>query len=88
METVKNDLIVIEEKFKEMGLEVNINKCELFVLDGNSYEENNFFEENFPGMKIVNNLSLLGSPITLNAVESIFDKKNNSLELLFSHISF
>lgn len=58
-----------------MGPEMNINKGELCVVDENSIDSE-FLEENLPGMKIVTVLSLLVSPITMNSVESIFNKKN------------
>lgn len=86
IETVRHDLMIIEQKFKEMGLEVNINKCELFVLNEDIHDDKTFFENAFPGLKIVQTLTLLGSPITMTAVDVIFDKKIRSLELMFNRL--
>lgn len=89
IDTVKNDLITIKEKFKQMGLEINIDKCELFIRnkDEEWREEIQSFIEKFPDKKVIHELKLLGAPLSPNAVESVFLKKINELELVFSSVA-
>lgn len=84
IETVKNDLLVIKEKFKTMGFEMNIDKCELYDLNDDSEDQIQFFKDDFPGIKVISELTLLlGAPITQNAV---FHKKIVEMELLISRL--
>lgn len=85
METVLNDLKIIKEKFAAIGLEVNTNKCEIFQLNKN---ENVFksFSEIMPGIRLVEDLTLLGAPIVLSAGEIVLQEKEKELELFFNRL--
>lgn len=86
IKTIKNDLIIIKERFEKMGLKVNTDKCEIFLMDEKNEKEISEIETIYPGIKKVNELTLLGSAITLNAGEIILTKKRKELELLFSRL--
>lgn len=47
----------------------------------------NQFNELSPGICIVNELTLLGAPISDNAFETIFNKKLNEMKLLFGRLA-
>ncbi|XP_063368267.1 uncharacterized protein LOC134656640 [Cydia amplana] len=67
VDTVTSDLSTIKTEFRNIGLEINFSKCELYI--PNSIPNHNNIEENFntltPNIKVVNSesLCLLGSPI-------------------------
>lgn len=84
--TIKKDLLVIKERFQELALEVNTEKCEIFFLNQRNENEIKEFEEIFAGIKEVDELVLLGSAITLNAGEKLLKKKENELKLLFNRL--
>lgn len=84
--TIKKDLLIIKERFQELGLEVNTEKCEIHFLTKTSSNDIEEFEEIFPGIKEVNELILLGSAITLDAGNKWLKKKENKLKLLFSRL--
>lgn len=78
---VLSDFIDIIAKCKNIGLEINPDKCELYFIDDIDENVIKAFNDIAPGIKIItnDNFSLLGSPITLESVRSMAIKK---LELL------
>lgn len=84
--TIKKDLLIIKERFHELGLEVNTKKCEIHFLKKTTNNDIEEFEEICPGIKEVEELTLLGSAITLNIGNELLKKKENELRLLFSRL--
>lgn len=80
-ENVIEDLAHIKHEFSLLGLELNSSKCEIYFLPNVSEERkteiSNQINNILPGTKILsdNELTLLGAPLTTNAVESVIEKK-------------
>ena len=74
-----------------LGLEINPNKCELFLVNPSSNECTNAldkFNNLTPGMKLLDkkNLTLLGAPIFPEAIESILTPKLEKLIVMASRL--
>lgn len=75
VDAVTNDVKKIVELFKELGLGVNSEKCEVFCCDQN--EDISILRAVIPGLKTVDktNFTLLGAPIFPEAIPRILDAK-------------
>lgn len=97
-ERVHEDLRVLMDRLRAIGLEINSSKCELSILNDDRQEETvALFRGVLPEVKVVQtcNLSLLGAPLDQRGIPgSICDKKEgldkmaSKLELLDSHQAF
>lgn len=84
-ENVLNDLKLFINEIKNLGLSINESKCELFIpFDEHKTEIIDAFKEVTPNIKILNEseLSLLGSPRTELAADSILASKIRMYQLL------
>lgn len=61
-------------------------KCELFFRSEVDQDIVNRFEELSPGICVVNELTLLGTPISDNASKKVFEKNLKELKLLFQRL--
>ncbi|KAI5632042.1 reverse transcriptase (RNA-dependent DNA polymerase) domain-containing protein [Phthorimaea operculella] len=79
---VADDIQRLFPKLKEVGLEVNTGKCEIYPCGTEAARECARFDTLIPGIKVLNrdNLSLLGAPIFLEAIPEFFLRKRNALE--------
>jgi hypothetical protein len=79
-QTVLADLSQIKNKFTDIGLELNFNKCELYISDKVDPSSSSHIFQNFynlaPNIKIMSkvNLHLLGSPIFDEAIPPLLKK--------------
>ena len=77
--TVLNDLNNLIQDFKSVGLELNYNKCELYIPDIKNDLEKNTILSKFnliaPNIKLMNkeSLSLLGAPVLDEAIPSFVE---------------
>lgn len=86
-ETVLKDLASLISRFKNIGLEINPSKCELFFLNNIDGEIVASFNELTPGIKILDNhLELLGAPLTSTSTKTILQRKYDEMKLLFSRL--
>ena len=94
--TVFKDLEKIKDATITHGLEINPEKCELFIIgpDPNQNQDVNVtnvinrFDDLFKGIKVLNKseLSLLGAPIFPEAINSILNPKLENLKLMASRL--
>jgi hypothetical protein len=100
-ETVLADLIMIKNKFELIGLELNFNKCELYIPEKTDYASAVKIIQNFntvaPNIKVTakDSLSLLGSPIFDEAIPPLlnnsvtkFNEYSSRLLKISSHSAF
>ena len=86
-EVVLSDLMKIINEAKKIGLQLNPSKCELTVLNC-TLEEKNSIHQNFeavaPGVRLVENsdLTLLGSPLSMDGIPAHLTLKIDSLKRL------
>lgn len=94
---VFNDLQSVIEQSKCLGLELNFEKCELFFVNESDSSTISKFNSLCPNIRITNKseLSLLGSPLTDQALKTCLESKKevfrnmfSKLEQLPSHISY
>lgn len=83
---VLHDFSTIIKKCRDVGLNVNFSKCELYFCGA----QNNYIATEFhkisSSIKIVNDLSLLGAPISDNCLSSIFDNKFEEVSTLLERV--
>lgn len=79
-------MTVIQECGK-FGLEINPTKCEIYFCSEVEPDVVNRFNDISPGIIVVNELTLLGAPITENAFINVFNKKLRQLRLLFERLT-
>ena len=87
IETGLEDLGKIKATLISHGLELNSNKCKLFLVNPTNLQyERNCFNEVCNGIKIVekHELSLLGAPIFSEAIRSVSEPKIDNLKLMTS----
>jgi hypothetical protein len=79
--SVSNDLSSIINKFNSIGLELNTNKCELFINTDtpNKSQIQQLFENICPGINILqkNSLHLLGAPVFEESIPDFINTKIN-----------
>lgn len=79
-ESVLADLMILIEKCKSIGLEINPEKCELFFCSKINQDMFQSFSKIAPGIRIVTeDLTLLGAPLIKSATIKVL---NNKLEEL------
>jgi len=86
-ETVLEDFRHIIDFCKNLGLEVNSSKCELFFCS--SFDQSVFDKFNVvcPGIQTISSeLVLLGSPLTESSVEYAMNKKFDELQTMFDRL--
>ena len=68
-ETVLRDISAMVDRLSELGLEVNGDKCELYLLGHESTETEEKFRDVLPGIRVVTRgFSLLGAPVSHDGV--------------------
>ena len=98
LERVHDDLVVLLESLRAIGLEVNGSKCELTILNDSMPEATEaLFRGLLPRVKVVEacDLSLLGAlvdiqgiPGTINEKREALERKTSKLEVLNPHQAF
>ncbi|XP_061706402.1 uncharacterized protein LOC133525602 [Cydia pomonella] len=80
-EEVHQDLLTLLPLLRNLGLEVNTNKCEFFPCSANSHASLSSFRNLLPGLKELSsqNFNLLGSPIFPDAVPEAFKTREQLL---------
>ncbi|KAG7301774.1 hypothetical protein JYU34_014797 [Plutella xylostella] len=80
IDTVEKDMKAIIDMFKEMGLELNSNKCELFCCSPN-IPNLSTITNLVPGMKLLDkaNFTVLGAPIFPEGVPPLLDGKREGI---------
>lgn len=85
-ESVLQDFKTIKDECAKIGLQINPTKCELFFCSEVDNDIANRFDQLSPGICIVNEFTLLGTSITDNAFDQVFNKKLCELKLLFERL--
>lgn len=96
---ISEDLTHLIPKFKNIGLELNIEKSELFIINENISESEikNSFKDIAPNIKIIQNksLNILGIPILDDALPNYINEKTQQivkssdiLEKIPSHLAY
>lgn len=86
-DTVLKDFRMIICECKKFGLNVNTSKCELFFCSETETNIFTQFDHVCPGIEVVEKLTLLGSPISENAIEMVWTKKLEELKFLFQRLT-
>ena len=86
---VHDDLVVLLERFRAIGLEVSGSKCELTILNDNMPEATEALIRGFlPGVRVVEacDLSLLGAPVDIKGIPGTIHEKREALERMTSKL--
>ena len=85
-EKVHDDLVVLLERLRAIGLKVNGSKCELIILNDSMPEA--LFRGLFPGVRVVEacDLSLLGAPVDIKGIPGTIHEKREALERMTSKL--
>ena len=85
-ERVYDDLVVLLERLRAIGLEVHRSKCELTILNDSMPEA--LFRGLLPGVKVVEacDLSLLGAPVDIRGIPGTINEKREVLERMTSKL--
>ena len=81
------DFQKIKAASETLGLDINNKKCELMVIDQQSPENTTLLQnfcENNPAIRVIGNkdLTLLGAPVSPEAIEEVLNSKLESLKLM------
>ena len=82
MEDISNDLVMFKQGAKDVGLQLNLNKCEIISVVPDSQ---NSILSLLPGSRIVNlsMATLLGSPLgDVPGISSVLTEKTNLLKIM------
>ena len=88
-ERVYDDLVVLLERLRAIGLEVNGSKCELTILNDSMPEATEaLFRGLLPGVRVVEacDLSLLGAPVDIRGIPGTINEKREALERMTSKL--
>lgn len=85
-DTVINDLKFIIKECANIGLAINPEKCELYFCGRRSESTIQNFAEVSPGIKIVDDLELLGAPISKGSGENLIIKKHSNLKVMLERM--
>ena len=88
-ERVHDDLVVLLERLRAIGLEVNGSKCELTILNDSMPEATEaLFRGLLPGVRVVDacDLSLLGAPVDIQGIPGTIHEKREALERMTSKL--
>lgn len=83
---VLSDFKTIVDGCRNFGLEINSSKCELFFLSHFDQQTYDKFAEISPGIRVIENFSLLGAPVTDGSFDPILIEKLEELKLLLSRV--
>ena len=85
-ERIHDDLVVLLERHRAIGLEVNGSKCELTILNDSMPEA--LFRGLLPGVRVVEacDLSLLGAPVDIQGILGTTNEKREALERMTSKL--
>ena len=85
-ERVHDDLVVLLERLRAIGLEVNGSKCGLTMLSDSMPEA--LFRGLLPGVRVVEacDLSLLGAPVDIQGIPGTIHEKREALERITSKL--
>ena len=85
-ERVHDDLVVLLERLRAIGLEVNGSKYELTILNDSMPEA--LFRGLLPGVRVVDacDLSLLGAPVDIQGIPGTIHEKREALERMTSKL--
>ena len=89
VERVHDDLLVLLERLRVIGLEVNGSKCELTILNDSMLEATEaLFRGLLPGVRVVEacDISLLGPPVDIQGIPGTIHKKMEALERMTSNL--
>ena len=84
-----DDLVVLLERLRAIGLEVNGSKCELTILNDSMPEATeNLFRRLHPGVRVVEacDLSLFGAPVDIQGIPGTINEKREALESMTSKL--
>ena len=96
-QSVLADFTTILEQSSSLGLSLNLSKCEAYIAGASSTPFIDELQSVAPGVRLLDSseVTLLGSPITLDALPSSFESKlgciqtlSSRLETLFVHDAF
>ena len=88
-ERVHDDLVVLLERIRAIGLEVNGSKCDLIILNDSMPEATEaLFRGLHPGVRVVEacDLSLLGAPVDIQGILGALHEKREALERMTSKL--
>ena len=88
-ERVYDDLVVLLERLRAIGLEVNGSKCELTILNDSMPEATEALIRGLlPGVRVVEacDLSLLGAPVDIQGIPGTINEKREALERMTSKL--
>ena len=88
-ERVHDDLVVLLERLRAIGLEVNGSKCELTILNDSMPEATEaLFRGLLPGVRVVEacDLSLLRAPVDIQGILGTINEKKEALERMTSKL--
>ena len=88
-ERVYDDLVVLLERLRAIGLEVNGSKCELTVLNDSMLEATEaLFRGLLPGVRVVEacDLSLMGALVDIQGIPGTINEKREVLERMTSKL--
>ena len=88
-ERVYDDLVVLLERLRAIGLEVNGSKCELTILNDSLPEATEaLFRGLLPGVRVVEkcDLSPLGAPVDIQGILITINEKREALERMTSKL--
>ena len=86
-----DDLVVLLERLRAIGLEVNGSKCELTILNNSMPEATEaLFRGLLQGVRVVEacDLSLLGPPVDIQSIPGTINEKREALEVLNPYQAF
>ena len=83
---IHDDLVVLLERHRAIGLEVNGSKCELTILNDSMTEA--LFRGLLPGVRVVEacDLPLLGAPVDIQGILGTTNEKREALERMTSKL--
>ena len=88
-ERVYNDLVVLLERLRAIGMVANESKCELTILNDSMPEATEaLFRGLLPGIRVVEacDLSLLGAPVDIQGIPGTINEKREALERMTSKL--
>lgn len=87
-DTVVDDLKRVIDFGRNIGLEINSSKCELYFCSTVDQHVVEKFTEICPDIQIISsNLSLLGASLTYSSCEVIFNMKFDELQTMFGRLA-
>ena len=87
-QSILADFTTILEQSSSLGLSLNLSKCELYIAGASSSHFVDELKLVAPGVRLPDSseVTLLGSPITFDALPSSFESKLSGIQTLTSHL--